>query len=123
MKLIISGSRNMNSYDFFEEQVFKIIGAKFFTEVLTGCNPDGADHFADMFARKYQINFHRLAAHWTVHGDKAGPWRNDRLVQAICPEDTIVAFPGPASKGTRDFIAKAIKVTLAENMHIIDVAE
>lgn len=46
-------------------------------------------------------------ADWETYGKVAGPIRNQRMLDAGA--DLVLAFPGPASKGTWDMVRRAEK--------------
>ncbi len=76
------------------------------THVVVGCCPNGVDAVVDDWCRINRISMTRYAADWDVYGKKAGPIRNQKVVDT-CTE--WIAFPTIDSIGTRDFINKAKK--------------
>ena len=71
--------------------------------VIHGKAP-GADTLADMWARKRGISVHAFAAQWEKFGKRAGPIRNQAMLDKGQP-DLVVAFPGGV--GTADMMARA----------------
>jgi hypothetical protein len=68
--------------------------------VVHGHCPTGADHFADEWATQCvdpDVMVERHPADWS-RGKKAGPERNQRMVDAGA--DVCLAFPLPTSRGT-----------------------
>lgn len=70
------------------------------------CPFGGADVTARMWARERPYTtFEEYPAKWYLHGKKAGPVRNQEMVDtgaAIC-----LAFPSPTSEGTWDCLKRA----------------
>jgi hypothetical protein len=73
----------------------------------------GADRHAAVYARRRGIEAVIFRAEWKTHGTKAGPIRNQRMIDEGKP-DLVVAFPG--GKGTADMVrrAKAAGITVKE---------
>jgi hypothetical protein len=73
----------------------------------------GADAHADSWARLKGISVEPYKANWRTHGAKAGPIRNQQMLDAGKP-DMVVAFPG--GRGTADMVkrAKAAGIRLME---------
>lgn len=66
----------------------------------------GADYLADVWARAYEVPSFRYPAKWKLHGDAAGPIRNQQMIDEQRP-DLVVRFPG--GRGTADCARRAIK--------------
>lgn len=64
----------------------------------------GADEFADEYAVVSWCELTVFGAYWEMHGNAAGPIRNQRMLDEGNP-DLVVAFPG--GRGTADMIARA----------------
>lgn len=67
----------------------------------------GADRLALEWALVNGVAAHVYPAQWQLHGLKAGPVRNQEMVDAEPRADHCVAFPGTV--GTPDCIARAKK--------------
>lgn len=117
--LTISGSREWADYEAFSNYVDLEIKKRGGVDAIkAGDCPTGVDVMADRYARKHELHFFRFAAKWTVDGKRAGPIRNATMIK-VEPRLAItdpasadylysyIAFPGPDSKGTANFIAKA----------------
>ncbi|MCZ8100601.1 MAG: SLOG family protein [Burkholderiales bacterium] len=75
------------------------------TKMVMG-DQTGADSLASRWCEGNGMAFQVYAAEWEVHGSRAGPIRNLRMIKEEVPMPTIcIAFPG--SRGTRDMVAKA----------------
>lgn len=66
----------------------------------------GADSLAGDWAAFKMIDCLRVPAMWHVHGNAAGPRRNQRMLDIYGPQ-LVVAFPGGA--GTADMVRRATK--------------
>lgn len=95
-------------------------------EVLTAiCQDDaviihgaakGADALADVWAREHGLRVERYPADWRKYGRRAGPVRNQQMLDEGKP-DLVVAFPG--GRGTADMVkrARAAGVAVQEVAH------
>ena len=86
-----------------------------FTHVITG-DASGADHWAESWAWMNKIRHLKFAADWTGYGKKAGPIRNQIMLDEGKP-DLVVAFPG--GRGTSDMVRRA----KAAGVEVIQMAE
>lgn len=66
----------------------------------------GADWLAGQWARKRSVPCRVFPADWKTHGTKAGPLRNQQMLEEGRP-DLVVAFPG--GRGTRDMLLRALR--------------
>lgn len=68
----------------------------------------GADSLAATVATSYGLSTWAFPAHWKRFGKRAGPVRNQRMLDEAKP-NLVVAFHNylPGSKGTRDMVTKA----------------
>lgn len=111
MKVVVSGSRNITSYDLvaaaIEESGFRptliIEGGQ--RTVQDGEIVGGADWFARQWAERNGIECKTVDAEWGTYGTAAGPIRNRKQARM---GDALVALPSRKSRGTRDMI-KAMK--------------
>lgn len=78
------------------------------TQIITGGAP-GADSLAEWWAEKKHIPVRKFRADWESHGKKAGPLRNQQMLDEGKP-DYVVAFPG--GLGTADMIRRARKADI-----------
>ncbi len=69
-----------------------------------GCH--GADDIANRVAESMGFQVSVYPAHWALHGMKAGPIRNQEMLDHGKP-DKVVAFWDGESAGTRDMIRRA----------------
>lgn len=73
--------------------------------LVVGCCPTGADAHALAYALEHGWNVERYSANWRRDGERAGPDRNQRMVDSGA--DVCIAFPMPESRGTWDCIRRA----------------
>lgn len=71
--------------------------------LITG-NAKGADKLSTEWARERKVPFQVFAAEWKTLGPKAGPIRNQRMLDEGKPH-MVIAFPGGI--GTRDMVSRA----------------
>lgn len=72
----------------------------------------GADRIADDWARAEGVKREVFRADWARHGSRAGPRRNQAMVDFACALRTnasveVHAFPLPGSRGTWDCVRRA----------------
>lgn len=75
----------------------------FLLRILTG-GATGADTLGMEWARLRKVPAVSVAAEWKKHGRKAGPLRNQRMLDEF-PVTMVVAFPG--GPGTADMVRRA----------------
>ena len=85
-----------------------------FACVITG-DAMGADHWAESWAYMQKVRHLKFAADWIGYGKKAGPLRNQIMLEEGKP-DLVVAFPG--GRGTADMTRRA----KAAGVEIIEIA-
>lgn len=92
-------------YDAIRRHVEMVIMPQYFDSVhiISGGCPTGADHFAEKYARDYELDFTKYPAKWNRYGKRAGPIRNTKIAKEA---DILIAFPHPEGKGTQDTIRK-----------------
>lgn len=73
------------------------------TTIIEG-DAKGADRMAGFWARKNKITNVKFKAAWEKFGSKAGPIRNQQMLDQGIPQ-LVVAFPG--GRGTEDMINRA----------------
>lgn len=86
------------------------------TEVIHGGCRTGADKLADEVAREMGVPVTVYAAMWQVYGRRAGPMRNQLMLDQGKP-DLVIAFPG--GTGTADMVRRARKT----GVRVIEVKE
>lgn len=65
---------------------------------------NGADFHAKNWAHSAKVECVTVPAEWDVYGHRAGPIRNQKMIDDYGP-DVVIAFPG--GHGTRDMLRRA----------------
>jgi len=105
MRVLICGDRNWSNFKVIEDFILTLPKD---TVIIEGdCR--GADKISGFLARKYGHEVIPFPAHWETYGLKAGPIRNQQMIDEGKP-DLVVAFHNDLknSKGTKDMVNKAI---------------
>lgn len=108
LRVLVCGGRKFQDYIRFARAMRAIEAARGpFTVVIHG-GAAGADWCAHLWAsspvgRTKEIEF---PADWKTHGRKAGPIRNQQMLDEGKP-DLVIAFPG--GRGTADMVNRARK--------------
>jgi len=100
MNLGIVGSRNFNNRATMIEQIYKVLPENFTTHdnfIVTG-DARGADALARMEAIHLGLEVIVHRANWNLYGKKAGPIRNQKIVD---DSDALIAFPSKHGRGTQ----------------------
>jgi hypothetical protein len=103
-RVLVCGGRDYNDRD----RVFSILdvahAANPIIELIHGA-ASGADKLADEWADG-KVAIHAFPAPWETLGHRAGPIRNQKMLDEGKP-DMVIAFPGGA--GTADMVKRAEK--------------
>lgn len=101
--VVVCGGRDYSD----RARVYQILDAAILrlglATVLQG-GATGADALAKEWARERNVPIREFLADWTREGLKAGPLRNQRMLDQGRPE-VVIAFPGGA--GTADMVRRA----------------
>src|ERR1700743_1331391 len=104
MKIAVTGGRDYCN----KARVYQVLDAAVdrlgMTFLMQG-GADGADYLAWQWTDERGFPCGSFPADWSKHGKKAGPIRNQRMIDEGKPE-IVIAFPG--GKGTQDMIARAV---------------
>jgi hypothetical protein len=114
MRVLICGGRDYADFEAVQDDLERLLavhGADL-TVIHGGC-ATGADKIADKWAKANGIPRQVFAADWLTHQNKAGPMRNQRMLDEGKP-DLVIAFPG--RRGTADMIRR----TKAAGVRLID---
>lgn len=121
--VLVSGGR---AYDN-RARVFEVLDhyhARHPIALLIHGGASGADTLADIWARDHGVPRDRhpvTPEHWRLHGKKAGPQRNQRMVDLLPGypgrQAYVLCFPGGA--GTADLRGRAIR----SRHPVIDIAD
>ena len=102
MRILVCGSRHFKDRDLMTNRMFHF-GRD--VVVIHG-GAEGADKMAGEIAAFLGLKVEVFPADWKTHGKKAGPLRNQRMLDEGKP-DHVVAFPLEGSVGTWDMIRRA----------------
>lgn len=92
MVVIVCGGREFEDRHF----VFTALDAfhhKYPITLLVHGEARGADNLGRLWARERKIPIRGIAADWEKYGSRAGPLRNQKMLDTQLP-DAVVAFPG-----------------------------
>jgi hypothetical protein len=103
--VLVCGGRNFNNYPLLYAALDMLDREQRIGTVIHG-GAAGADNIAGKWAesrgRACRVEF----ADWVTNGRKAGPMRNQKMIDDYHPE-LVVAFPG--GRGTEDLVRRAAK--------------
>lgn len=103
MKVLVCGSRLFEDYNLLRT----VLDGFDISEIIHGA-ARGADTLGGRYAEAHSIPVTSYPAIWDLHGKRAGPIRNGRMLKEGKP-DMVVAFLGPNSRGTKNMIELATK--------------
>lgn len=108
MRVVVCGGRDFTDYRYFAARLCAIRDERGGFDVIIHGGAKGADWCAHLFASSGPPNSESVyQANWALHGSRAGPMRNERMLVEGRP-DLVVAFPG--GRGTADCIRRARKL-------------
>ncbi len=100
LKVVVCGSRSFVSFEAIEERLARLAPN---TIIIEG-GADGADTAANYRARKLGLHVATVKANWQHHGKKAGPLRNQAMLD-IGP-DLVIAFRSSGSSPGTDHMVR-----------------
>lgn len=112
MRVIVCGARDFR----FPAVLKKALNGQHATSPITVVihgGAQGADAMADAWAKNNGVPVIRMEAHWHRLGKRAGPVRNQWMIDHCAP-DLVIAFPG--GRGTQDMVSRA----LAANVPVLE---
>lgn len=105
MKVIVCGCRAYENEAFIWIKLNALHEERPFTAIMQG-GAKGVDKIVRQWASsRSKIVRYVCHADWKLHGKRAGPIRNARMLE--WKPDLVVAFPLPESVGTWDMVKKA----------------
>ena len=104
MRVVVTGSRKWEN----EGVVLARLAMLPKGSVIAHGDASGADRCADRAAKALIMERHIYPAHWNDGGRKAGPLRNQHMLEDFKP-DLVIAYPLPDSKGTWERVKRAQK--------------
>ena len=106
MRVIISGSHKIHG----ATAVYERLGDLPTDTTIVQGGALGVDNQACQIAQERDWKCETFEADWRGLGSKAGPIRNQQMVDSGA--DLVIAFPGPSSIGTWDLINRAKKANI-----------
>lgn len=121
MNIIVAGGRDFNDYELLCEEmkthpyadITIIQGGQVTTNYKTG-EKYGADYLGGKWAHENNIPCKVFTADWEMHGNAAGPIRNQEMAREA---DILIAFWDGKSRGTKNMIDNANQLGL--EVHIV----
>ena len=107
-KVLITGGREYSNRKYVFEYLDEFHKATPISLLIHG-GATGADYLAGEWAKSREIPFKVYPAEWKKYGKRAGPIRNQQMLDEESPE-FVIAFPG--NSGTKDMINKAEKAKI-----------
>ncbi|HVZ01753.1 MAG TPA: DUF2493 domain-containing protein [Dongiaceae bacterium] len=112
MRVLVCGGRDFTDRALLEAVLERLHRARVFTVLIEG-DARGADRMAGAWAEVQGIAHEIFKADWDGHGAKAGPIRNQRMLDEGRP-DLVVAFPGHSGTDHMKRIARGAGVEVIE---------
>lgn len=106
MRIIVTGSRRWSSLQAAFPVLQYLFDALEPTAIVQG-GAAGVDLAAKIAAFELNLPCETYPANWEELGNKAGPFRNQRMVDAGA--DLVIGFPAQDSRGTWDCLNRAKK--------------
>lgn len=102
MRVLVCGGRRFDDKNKLVEELQTLL-LRHDLEIIEGGAP-GADTMAYQWCASNSVVCHHYPAEWSRYGYRAGPIRNQKMIDDGRP-DLVLAFPG--GKGTADMIRRA----------------
>lgn len=115
MKVLVSGSRECTKWEFVQARLDDLTERNKIKTIIHG-GAAGVDNLAGIWARRNNISEEIYKADWDAHGKKAGPIRNQKMLDEAKP-NLVVAFPSRDSKGTVDMMERTEKAGIPLIVH------
>jgi len=103
VRVLVCGGRDYQDYNRVISALDAVHAKRRITLIIEG-GANGADSHAAIWADNNGIPRCVFPANWEFHGKRAGPIRNQVMIEVMKP-DGVVAFPG--GRGTADMIRRA----------------
>jgi len=103
MRVLVCGGRNYSDQQAVYDALDELHRVRKFELVIAG-GARGADTLAEQWAKDRAIPTKIYQADWETLGRKAGPIRNQRMLDEGLPQ-LVIAFPG--GRGTADMTSRA----------------
>lgn len=116
MKLVVSGSRSINDYEFVKNAILDVVSTYSITKLLHGA-ARGVDILADKAAKELGIEVEKYPAEWKKYGRSAGLRRNRVMAEKA---DLLLAIWDGFSPGTSGMIQvmRTLNKSVIVKMHM-----
>lgn len=101
---LICGGRDFQDRDMFNSAMSQLTERFGIPQKIVTGGARGADYLGAEWADRHALQTHTELAQWNIHGKKAGPIRNQKMLDEQRPHK-VIAFPG--GRGTADMISRA----------------
>ena len=112
MRVLVCGSRDADPS--LEAELIEVLcdinAGDPLTAIIHGGAP-GPDRWGSKFARRLGIEEVTVLAFWGRYGGRAGPIRNQQMIDEYAPDRVVAVWDGK-SRGTADMIRRAEKASL-----------
>lgn len=105
VKIVVTGGRDFGGYGAVDSALHAVHRKHGIAALIEG-GAQGADRLCAEWAKRNGVPVKQYPADWERHGKRAGPLRNQRMIDEGRP-DAAVAFPG--GRGTADMVARLQK--------------
>lgn len=131
MRVLVTGGRDYTDADEFwavmdfvlqssVEAAAKLGSDEKWTHLVHGA-ANGADGYADAWARENGIQPVACSALWEINGRSAGPIRNKAMADLLTPgDDLVIAFPGGRGTASMVAIAEAAGIEVVRSTEILE---
>jgi len=111
----IVGTRTFNDY----EKFCQFLKTQEVGDTIVTGDAKGTDAMARLYAAQTNRNLYTYRADWRVHGLKAGPLRNQMIVDNA---DELIAFWDGRSKGTKNSISLASQKSIPVHVYFVEAS-
>lgn len=119
-RILICGDRNWTDFKMIEDYIITLPKD---TVIIEGdCR--GVDKISGYLARKHGLEVIAVPAKWELYGNKAGPIRNQEMIDEYKP-DRVVAFHNDLahSKGTKNMVNLALQQGIPVEIRYVGKAQ
>ena len=107
--VLVCGGRTFHDGGLVEQTLNQLHAHTPITHLVHG-GAQGADRLGGLWAWSMKIRCTVVHPDWVKHGKRAGPLRNQEMLDTYAPS-LVVAFPG--GRGTEDMVRRAIDAGVA----------
>ena len=104
MNILVCGSRTFNDYNEMLNKLKSIVKPN---DTIISGGAVGADSYAVLFAKEFNINYTIIKPKWSLYGKSAGFKRNIEMLDMLNTNDLVVAFIVNDSQGSMHTVKNA----------------